>query len=427
MLDAGQALSVLHISHYDNYGGSARSAYKIHLGLRESGVRSKMLVGTKVTDDPDVARIHGNRRVLRCLDAVGTYIVDRLGWQYLFYPSSFTLAQHPWFQAADVVQLYNIHGGFFSFEALPLLSRRRPIVWRLSDMWPLTGHCSYSYDCERWMNGCGTCPLLDEYPELSRDTTAFLWRRKRSAYKRSDLVIVTTNGWMEKLVSQSPLLGDYPRHCIPNGVDTKVFRPMSRHSARDVLGVPKRAHAVLFAAHNTSAARKGGEIVPAVMAALVARGVRDLVLIVVGEGAESWRTLRECPVLVNGLTNSDRLMAIFYSAADVLLCPTLAENLPNTVIESMACGTPVVAFEAGGVAEAVRHLQTGYLAGRGNVERLAEGVHMLLSDGGLHERLSASCRRVAETEYANEIQVRRFVELYSSIKAQSATHQQRSA
>ncbi|HEV2761363.1 MAG TPA: hypothetical protein VGV38_00110 [Pyrinomonadaceae bacterium] len=134
-------MNVLHISTTDNLGGSGRSAYRVHTGLRRLGVRSRMLVGTKATDDPEVDLIAGRR--LGKLDEAFNRLTGRLSWQYLFYPSSLALLRHPWLRAADVVQLYNTHGGYFSHTVLPLVSRRRAVVWRLSDMWPMTGHCAY--------------------------------------------------------------------------------------------------------------------------------------------------------------------------------------------------------------------------------------------------------------------------------------------
>ena len=132
-------LNVLHISTSDNLGGSGRAAYRIHTGLKNLGVRSRMLVGMKVTNDPDVDLI-ARGAFIQTLDDWSNRITGRLSYQYLFSPSSITLLRRPWVREADVVQLYNSHGGYFSHTVLPLLSRRRPVVWRLSDMWPRTGH-----------------------------------------------------------------------------------------------------------------------------------------------------------------------------------------------------------------------------------------------------------------------------------------------
>src|SRR5438128_7395017 len=157
------ALNVLHISESDAAGGAARTAYKVHRGLKEQGHVSRMLVGRKVTGDTDIRRIKRND-AWRVADRACGEVLDRLDLQYAFYPSSFGVARDPWFRAADVVQLHNLHGSYFSYTALPVLTRRRPVVWLLQDQWAYTGHVAYSLDCERWRHGCGSCPYLGEYP-----------------------------------------------------------------------------------------------------------------------------------------------------------------------------------------------------------------------------------------------------------------------
>ena len=181
-------LSVLHISESDAAGGAARAAYKIHNGLNGLGHRSRMLVGRKTTPDDEVRKIKRNV-AWRAADRVSGSVLDAFSLQYAFYPSSFGLAVDPWFRSADVVQLHNLHGSYFSFTALPLLSRRRPVVWLLHDQWAMTGHVAYSLDCERWKHGCGSCPYLEEYPRLRRDTTAILWRNWMSRRGRHQLPV----------------------------------------------------------------------------------------------------------------------------------------------------------------------------------------------------------------------------------------------
>ena len=151
-------LSVVHVSTADNEGGSGRAAYRIHDGLRALGLRSRMVVGFKVTQDPDVHLTRG--RLGRHLDLRADRIQSHFGRQFQFVPSAMRFASHPWFGEADVIQLYNLHGGYFPFRQLSVLGAKAPLVWRLSDMWPLTGHCAYSGSCERWRTGCGACPDL---------------------------------------------------------------------------------------------------------------------------------------------------------------------------------------------------------------------------------------------------------------------------
>jgi glycosyltransferase involved in cell wall biosynthesis len=408
--------SVLHLNFADNEGGAARSAYKIHSGLRQLGWNSHMLVRKQITDDPNVDEIQQHQPWLRIGDALSRKLLDRqLGLENWYYPSSNALVQHPWFQSADVVQLYNLHPHFFSHRVLPHLSHQKPVVWRLPDMWAFTGHCTYSYECDRWQTGCGQCPHLDSYPALKHDTTACLWREKQRIYHQSRLTIVVTNRWMENLLQKSPLLSHFPVCRIPNGVNTQVFYPISQSIARQALQISTSAHVVLFVGAVTTDTRKGCEYVQPLMERLAAAGVPDLVLLVVGKGAETWKDGAGYRVVPLEQTGSDRFLSIAYAAANVFLHPALVENFPNTILESMACGTPWIAFDIGGIGDLLQGSPTGYLAAYQDVEDLEQGTLKLLTNPDLREQMSQNCRSLVETEYTQELQAQRFAQLYEKV------------
>jgi glycosyltransferase involved in cell wall biosynthesis len=401
-------LNVLHISESDAAGGAARAAYKLHRGLNGEGHRSRMLVGRKVTPDGDIRRL--KRSVAwRAADRAAGEVLDRLALQYVLYPSSFGVATDPWFRQADIVQLHNLHGSYFSFTALPLLSRRRPTVWLLHDQWALTGHVAYSLDCERWRIGCGACPYLEEYPRLPRDTTALLWRLKRAVYARSRLTLVVPSQWLLDLVAASPLLRRFRALRIPNGIDTSLFSPGPRNEARARLDLPAGRRIVFFAAADLQERRKGLHL----LLEALRRMAEPPLLVVAGNGTVA----ADVDVRQLGSVTDERLLADAYRAADVFAIPTLADVLTQTAQESIACGTPCVAFDRGGVTEVVRHLETGYQAAFGDAAELARGLETLLGDEALLARLSGRCREVAEQEYSVELQVRRYLDLYEEVLA----------
>jgi len=416
-------MNILHISTWDNAGGSGRSAYRIHSGLKKAGMKSRMLVGNRVTNDPNVALIGGRADFL---DKITGKIVDKLNMQYLLYPSSFTLRFRTWFKEADIIQLYNTHGGYFSHSVLGDISRFRPVVWRLSDMWPMTGHCAYAYDCERWKSGCVKCPATAEYPALSFDVSAFLWNIKKKIYARSNVFLVAPSRWIAGLVAQSPLLKNFETFLIPNGLDTGIFRPLSKSQSRENLGISKENKTIFFNASSIKLERKGAEFLREAILRLRLRHKAGLEVIIAGNDGGDFLQRENgehsLTITVLGSLTDDAAMAQAYSAADVFVLPTLAENLPNGILESMACGTPVVAFNTGGVPEAVRHMQSGYLARYRDAEDLAEGIDLLLSNDELRMKIAKNARYIAEREYSSGLQTDRFLDLYEKILARKSSH-----
>jgi glycosyltransferase involved in cell wall biosynthesis len=408
-----EKLSILHFSTADNEGGSGRAAYRIHCGLRELGYRSRMLVGIKVTRDLDVDTVTAGR-IAKIADLAADEVTKRMGLQYQIIPSSRRVRRHPWVNDAHIIQLYNTHGGYFSLRMLPWLSRRAPIVWRLSDMWPMTGHCAYAGPCTRWMTGCGNCPDLATYPPINVDLTAWLWRQKRRIYNQCDLTIVAPSSWTESLARQSPLLSGVEVRRIPNGIDTDVFKPRSREMARSLLDLDPTAKAILFVAQELDDnPRKGGAYLMEALRRLAASAKIEVLL--VGIGGESWEKAVPFPVRRLGYVTDDRLMSAIYNSADLIVAPSVVENLPNTVLEAMACGVPAVAFDTGGMADAVRHMETGYLVPFGDVEALAVGIGTLLKDDDLRLRLGRASVGLVRTMFSKQTQAQAFAGLYAEI------------
>lgn len=405
-------MNVLHLSYLDNRGGSARGAYRLHSALRSRGVGSQMIVRHKTTADPDVGLVTFG--ALEKLDSVAGKIADTFALESLFYPSSFALRRRPAFRRADILQLYNLHGGWFTPNALPMLSRARPIVWLLDDMAAFTGHCAYSFDCTGFLKGCGGCPQLDNPWPLRRDTTAFLWKMKNRAYALSRITVVAPSRWMEESARSSPLLGRFPVHRIPYGIDTALFRPM-RRAAREVLGLPPDRLMVLFTAELVTQERKGVRYFIEAIERLSPEWRGKIMLLIPGHGSEQLKLPSGIEVKRFGMVGDDRLLAAIYAAADLTVLTTLADNLPNALLEAMACGTPAIALATGGVPDAVRHLETGWLAAPRSAEEITVGLVRLLADDALRERLGRRAREVAETEYGVQLQAARFTALYEEV------------
>ena len=412
-------MKIVHLNTHDVSGGAARAAHRLHTGLRNAGHDSRMVVAHAARQSDAVASVVSGAPLAtmmaqRFVSAAGR----RLSLQNVI-PWPRTVVGHPWVRAADIVHMHNIHGNYLPLTHLASLSKQRPVIWTLHDMWPLTGHCSFAFDCARWETGCGACPQIEAEVRLRRDTTALHWRLKRWAYGQSDLTVVAPSRWLAEIARRSPLLGRFPVRQIPYGLDTGVFRPLERAMARDLLGLPRDRMLTLFAADDAADPRKGsGYFVQALMR-MPERLREEMGVVLLGQNTSSIALPAGVASWDLATINDDRLLAAAFSAADLFVCPTLADNLPNTVLESVACGTPVVAFDSGGVSDIVRPMETGYLAPSRDAEALAHGLELLLTDTALRSRIGERCRAVATQEYSLPVQVERYLDLYGELVAAS--------
>ncbi|MCM0019859.1 MAG: glycosyltransferase [Tagaea sp.] len=402
--------SILHVSYADRWGGSAASARRLHENLRAAGHVSRMLVHRRDGDDPDVSALVPPGGLRAKAETLGREIGARLGWPEAFLPSRIGLARDPRLAACDVVQLYNVHGGWFDLSVLPALSARAPVVWRLSDMWAATGHCAYSGGCARWRAGCGACPDLAAYPPLPRDTTAAHWARKRDIYARSDVTIVAPASWSERIARESPLLSRFDVRRIPNGVDTARFSPGKRMAGRARWGFDEGNIVVLFGAHIAGEARKGGATLIEALSRLGATPA--LRVLALGAGGAQLAERLAVPVRATGYLSDPEDVALATAASDVAALPSAEDNLPNSALEAMAAGRAIVASDAGGMRDAIRDAETGFLIPPGDAEALAAAISRLARDADLRARLGEAARTAAVAEFDAALEVSRFARLY---------------
>lgn len=403
-------MRVLHINQSDTLGGAAIAAYRLHKGLLAKGIDSRLLVDINKTGSKRVATIPRRRNI----ESITSRWSAHLGLNYLNIFSSTKITKQKFYQEADLLNLHNLHGGYFNYLALPKLTYNKPAVWTLHDMWSFTGHCAYSFDCALWEAGCGRCPYPETYPHIGQDSTCVEWRLKDWIYERSQLTIIVPSTWLQKL-AQSSLLQRFQIHHIPNGIDTEAYYPMDPEQCRAALGIPAQKKVLMFAAASLSDPRKGGDLLYQALKQLPAALKDESVLLTLGGGEATLEHDLEIQCLRLGYANGDRFKSIAYSAADLFLFPTRADNLPLTLQESMACGTPIVSFEVGGVPDLVRPGTTGYLAEPENSADFANGIVELLEDSALREWMSHQCRAISLSEYSVELQAHRYINLYVKI------------
>ncbi|MGE0479643.1 MAG: glycosyltransferase [Phycisphaerae bacterium] len=421
-------MRVVHLSTSEAGGGAARAAQRLHRGLLEAGVDSSMLVAERSSRDPRVVALNdpAGRRTRRSGSALPPPSIELRralshrpadGDFFSEDRSAFGPALRAALPAADVVHLHWVarlldYEAFFGDAATST-----PIVWTLHDMNPFTGGCHYSWSCERFHDACGACPQLAsrDPDDLSRTIHA----RKAAAFARAAtrrLHVVTPSRWLASEAGRSRLMRDLPIASIPNGVDTDAFAPRDRVFARTTLGLPPNAFVVLLVAYWTSARFKGLHLVPELLGR-----VRDMPnLFVLAVGRSPAPLALPVPHRQVQPVDDDRLLSLFYSAADVYLLPSLQDNFPNTVLEAHACGTPVAAFASGGVPELVLPGVTGALAPVGDVAALGAAIRSLHADTALRTRLGAQARRIVLEHYTLAHAARRYAELYQSLATRAA-------
>lgn len=414
-------MKLLFLNYQDNYGaGSYRAAYRLYRGLQDSGLSCNYLVRNKLSSDSSVITvpIRGIRN--KIFYKLSQQIFGKIFKKQL---SSIETAWSPNFISEskrntffrlnpDIVHLHWICGDFVSIGNLKEI--QKPVIWTMHDMWGLTGGCHYSADCDRFQQKCGSCPQLKS--NNMHDLSRILYNKKRESYRQiKNMTIVSPSRWLAEKARKSKLIAGRNVHVIPNGIDHRIFKNPGKLLARDILNIPKDKLIILFGAmRGTSNPRKGFRYLVPAMHQISAR-IKHVEAMVIGSDGSDQRPDFGCKTTYLGVLHDELSLSLAYSAADITVVPSKEENLCTVIMESLSCGTPVVAFDIGGNADLVEHQQNGYLAKRFEVEDLARGIEWVLSD---QERLAALCmraRKKIEEEFILDIIAKKHLDLYGSI------------
>jgi glycosyltransferase involved in cell wall biosynthesis len=405
-------MKVLQISFTDYFGGGGASIamHRLCCGLENLNVDISILSKGKTLGQYETEIVPRSR----ILEFAIKQITKPFGLNDIHTIGSFKISGHPFFQAADLLNLHIIHGDYFNYLALPFLTAKKPAVFTLHDMWGLTGHCSYSFDCSRWQTGCGNCPYPQTYPEVSRDSTQIEWLLKKWVYQKSNLSIVSPSRWLAEKARGS-IMGHFDIACIPNGIDLDTFQSVDKRLARKSLDIPDDKYVLMCSADSLQDERKGGDLLIESLGRLPPNIQENSVLLLMGNKPEIIRHEVKFPVYSLGFVSSERLKVLAYSSADLFIFPTRADNLPLVLQESMACGTPMVSFDVGGVSELVRPNQTGMLASKEDAQDFSDKISLMLQSNERWQEMSQNCRNVAVSEYSLELQAQRYFSLYETL------------
>ena len=408
-------MKVLHLSTSDTDGGAARAAYRLHQGLVDIGIESKLLVRAKFGKNLSVI---SNKTLTAQLGSKLDELPlkryskrDRAMFSPQWFPDS--VAARVKQLDPDIVHLHWTCDGFLKIESLAKF--QKPIVWTLHDMWAFTGGCHYTQGCDRYTQGCGMCPQLGSthLNDLSRKT----WLRKSKAWSDLQLTVVTPSQWMAQCAESSLLFEQYKIEVIQNGVETQIYKPIDQQLARRALNLPEDKLLLLFGAESGSGdPRKGFKhLLSALQQLDLGQWGDRLELVIFGES----RTTNSLPIAFKthylGRLNNDISLALAYSSANVFVAPSVQDNFPNTVMEALACGIPCVAFNIGGIPDMIDHMKNGFLAVPFDASSLADGITKLISDSDLHYNLSMNARSKVMNSLNIQKQSSAYLDLYREI------------
>lgn len=436
---AERLLRILQVNTSDIQGGAAKVAWNLFCAYRARGHYSRLAVGIKHSADPDVVAISNEQsrgnwyrffqyisrnlrtqnqetpfsRLVGIMSEPSRRMDLFCGIEDFHFPSSRHLLQLDG-ALPDVLHAHNLHGAYFDLRLLPRLSHQVPLLLTLHDGWMLSGHCAHSFGCERWKIGCGQCPDLGIYPAIQRDATALNWRRKRDIFLRSRLFVATPSHWLMKRVEESLLAPAIVKaRVIPNGVDLEAFHPTDVLVARARLGIPPDTRVLLTVgvSMRESIWRDFQMLREAIIRASRLLPREQLLLMVLGEEAQPERyeniELRFVP-----FHPDSREVACYYQASDIYLHTARVDTFPSSVLEALACGTPVIATSVGGIPEQVEEGHTGYLVPVGNAEQMATKIVELLENHDLRMIMQKKAAAHAQGQFGLERQVNSYLDWY---------------
>lgn len=417
-------MKILIVNTSDSVGGAAIAANRLMKALKSEGADVSMLVFNRKSDSPQVQEIDGKwkKRFTFLFERLVIWVRNHFSRKNLFAVSiantGFDITRLRIFREADVIHLHWINQGFLSVDNLrKVMQSGKKVVWTMHDMWAFTGICHYSNDCQKYQTACGFCPQL--LTPSQHDLSSSVFAEKQKAYK-TPFSVVGCSKWIADCARKSQLFTNQYICSIPNPIDTDVFKPLQKQPLRAKHHLPSDKVLFLFSAQKVTDPRKGMNYLLDACR-LIARNnpqvASQIGLVILGGKAASagnqWQELSSSFSLtfINYI-NSETEMAEVYNAADAFVTPSLQDNLPNTILESLSCGLPCIGFNTGGIPEMIDHQKDGYVARYQSSSDLAEGMIWLVNHPDRKSLCDYARQKVLST-YSPHVVASQMLELYS--------------
>ena len=419
-------MRVLIVNTSERAGGAAMAANRLMEALNNHGVKARMLVRDKQTDNLNVVGLRDKWWQQWCFlwERFVIWLHLRFSRRHLFEidiaNAGTDITKLPEFKEADVIHLHWVNQGMLSLSGIrKILKSGKPVVWTLHDIWPATAICHYARNCRNYRTACGHCPLLSN-GERNNDLASRVWRRKEQLLSGQSISYVACSKWLCGEARLSALLRGQKVVSIPNAIDTRIYCPADRQQARQSVGLPTDRQLILFVSQRVTDQRKGMDfLIEAVclMADRFPELKQHVGIAVLGGHSDELTGRLPLPVFPLGYVSDERQIVNIYRSADVFVTPSLEDNLPNTIMEAMACGAPCVGFKVGGIPEEIDHQKNGYVAAYRDAEDLARGIHWVLQEAD-YEALSKSAVTKVSRSYSQQSVALKYTEVYNEALAQ---------
>ncbi len=407
----------------DIRGGAAIAAFRLFKVIHEKFPGTRMLAREKLSLTMNVRGLNNTfwqrffikfRFVLEAISFIYRSKSREDWFAFSTACAGQNISHLPEIRDADLIHLHWINSGFLSLKNISeIADTGKPVVWTLHDMWAFTGGCHYSGSCINYLENCGNCLFLKS--PGSKDLSYRIHREKQKLWASANISFIAVSYWMAECARKSSLAGSSRIVVIPNPIDTEVYKPADKATIRDELGLPQSTFLILAGAANLQDKRKGFVYLMEALRQMketIPEIGRSFGLITFGKASN----IDNSPVeyYPQSYLKDDYAIARLYQAADVFVLPTLEDNLPGTVMESLACGTPVVAFNVGGIPDMIDHKTTGYLAELKNVSDLIEGINWVKSHPMI-QQVEENCRKKVVENFSNEVVAAKYIDFYRSL------------
>lgn len=421
-------MRVLLVNTSERIGGAAIAVSRLMESLKNNGIKAKLLVRDKQTEEISVVG----------LDKSWMHILKFMWERFIIWKANHfkknnlfsvdiancgtDITSLPEFKQADIIHLHWINQGMLSLNIIQkILLSGKPVVWTMHDMWPCTGICHHARECTNYQTECHNCPYLDGGGSKNDLSTQTFYKKKK-LYKIKPIVFVTCSHWLEQLARKSELLSGQAIFSIPNPINTNLFQPHNKKEARTKCMLPSEGKLMLFGSVKITDKRKGIDYLIESCNILNEKYPdlkNNLSVVVFGNQSQELEHILPFHVYPLNFVTSDHDLVNIYNSVDLYVTPSLEENLPNTIMESMACGVPCVGFNIGGIPEMIDHLHNGYVAQYKSSEDFANGIYWLLNNPDYQEISSQACHKVA-VNYSEGTIAKRYIDIYNKITGKNA-------